>query len=1039
MMGERSVRTAGSEWREWTYADWNRCLLEYHFTTTGSALHDPVERIPATPDELVVVAGDATAHPSAVVSALVARIREQLPYGRESFSGYCLDYQGWSVESSDYPRFFGMLWLTCLIAYGYPRTEIPFYPRLHEAIRKKDNLQYRLGNQNPSCLPRLWEDLRAWTLARREKNANVRELLLPADVGRRTAIGYSWFLAFPHQRDRLELAKCLWERELVGPEPPIEPVVALLKSRRDNFSPEFGEDLDDFIEKVLNRSGEARSSAFWRAVRQEALQPSVTPDGQRREAKPRGGIVVFASDEGLRPVLCAPDDWIAPPSYERRELDEPVGPFTHYFTDADGSLLEPAERALGLGDFVGLSHKSLFKQGLLILREVHADVYAVVSGTEVAGASVALVRDDLVVPFVAEFSGTATRGLVDGWWEVTGCVVRKLTSLPPTLQGVFQLLATMQPAAIGVAGGIRVPEGFYRFAHYLPHVRAYGAERVWIEVENSPPVSCIPMNEDGEWALPSSRIPSCGGIVVKAAWSESAGSARSAEVRIDFVDYVLHDQLKPLRSGFYVLEGCGSPEIEVAGGAHVPLDLMTDLDSCSADLLEFDGTARYLGPGLGEMALDATPGFDWMAVGTAGAPDLLAFIGNPDDPTPPAVRRSPNKGDRRHWKQALGARRAFVRVAPDHYALLDRYPAVRDARASYRRHANEVPDDAPECDATDLKALAPQAVSETPAPITVEAINALTAWSARRGGLAYNDARVLLEPLVGTENPLAIQQLLRAWAECGLLDVVRDSRSGRLTIVARPPVLVRVKRGPEVEATVFGLLSDHREQRLQEAIHTARGGVRHIEVAPPNAYQPRAHRLRGDLSVLERVADQAGIQRGGWLMWPVLQDPPDVFSVQRAFKGLPDQEPLASYKLNAVWNWDKVVFERRQEEQSSVGAAVERRSHNDGSSIYTVRNDRQVICWSYVRNWALLFGYEWSGRRPFRRDYTDALSCDGLSPVHLPLPIARLCTLIGAGLPGPRFVGEEVRAYSYPFGRRLYRLIEKVIPPAWIQCAKPGG
>jgi hypothetical protein len=178
--------------------------------------------------------------------------------------------------------------------------------------------------------------------------------------------------------------------------------------------------------------------------------------------------------------------------------------------------------------------------------------------------------------------------------------------------------------------------------------------------------------------------------------------------------------------------------------------------------------------------------------------------------------------------------------------------------------------------------------------------------------------------------------------------------------------------------------------------------------------------------------------KGGWLSWPVLPGPPEVFSVQHAFERLPSHEPAASYKLNAIWNWEKLVFERSAT-SSSRGVEIQRRTHDDGASIYTVQNDGRVVCWSYVRNWALLFGYEWSGRTPFRRDAFDGLSCEGLSPVHLPLPIARLCTLTGSGLPGPRFADKKVLAYSYPFGRRLFGLIEKVIPRAWMHHAEAGA
>ena len=93
-------------------------------------------------------------------------------------------------------------------------------------------------------------------------------------MGHRTGIGQSWFLAFPHKVDRLAVAKCLWEHDLVGFEPPIQPVITALEANRRNFSTEFKSDLDDFISYFLDEGSEVQDSAFWRAIRQEALDPT---------------------------------------------------------------------------------------------------------------------------------------------------------------------------------------------------------------------------------------------------------------------------------------------------------------------------------------------------------------------------------------------------------------------------------------------------------------------------------------------------------------------------------------------------------------------------------------------------------------------------------------------------------------------------------------------------------------------------------------------------------------------------------------------
>jgi hypothetical protein len=997
-------------------------------------LDEPVERIFAVPDELAMAVGAGSADADAITDAFVNQVQLRLSKGRRSFSGFCRDYGSWSPRADGNPHFFGMLWFTCLIAYGYPNPALSFYERLHQALGKKDNLQYRGSEGNPSCLPGLWSDFADWLDRRRVKGAQLRSLSLPADVGLRTAIGFSWFLTFPHRADRAELARCLWDAGLIGPEPPITPVVRKLEQRRERFSGEFREDLDDFVGALRRGAVEAKASAFWRAVRQEAIDPSTTQDGQRAQRHVRLAHLAFVGhEEGLRPLLCSRGEWSPPDHHQWNELDEPIGEFSSYLTSGEGDFDKPAEQAISQGINLELAHRRLVEEGVLVLREYAAGVFVVVSGSEAHGAKLALVRADLAEPFMAAFGGQPTKAWISGWLELGGCNVRVTENAPDGLEDLRQFLPTMHPRAIHTAGGIRLPDGFLSFPHHLPELRALGAEDVTIGDGSDGSTACSRLDADGRWALPVAAIPRNGTLTATATWRDRE-PASVARTRLSFLDVVVDDDYKPLPAGAFIVEACLQPELPVPGSSAVVVDFVTEDEAKSANMLSLDTSVRYLGPGLGEMSARRAANFDWMAVGRSKEPDVLLFIGDPDNPHPPEPRRSPDPGDRRQWKMAFSkARCVRVQLGPGEYEDLAAFPNVRAARAAYNNHT--VMPAAPTCSAADVApATDKKSVAQRPGRLIVETLNALAALSSRRRGIRYADVRILIEPLVNGENPMAVQQVLRAWNESGLIDVVRNQRSGRRLIVARRPSLILVKRGPEVEGTVFGLLCENRERVLVEALSARSDVVRHEIVPPFSSLQPSMHRIRGPLEAVRRIAGAVGLEGPWWLEWPDSRRVPAAFDVDKGYHHLPASEPVRAYKFNASWDWDRFVFDRNAEGLSHAGVSVERRTHVDGTSIFVVLNVGEVAGWSHFQNWALLYGHEFAGRPPFVRADSGTLSCAGLSPVHLPLPIARLCGLVGAGLPGPLLVNGKVTGYQYPFGRRLFPLVSRVIPPAWVKA-----
>lgn len=1031
-------------WKEWTYGDWNLALLRHVFRASAKWQRDPVERILASPDELLTVVKDASADSTEVVEAFVAAARANTPRNGKTFSSFCFDYRGWTPSAEAPPHFFGMLWLTCLAAHGHPDPKATFYKRMWDLLGKKDNLQHHVGDSSPVCFPPLWNDLQAWLAVRNGRGEPYRTLLLPTDVGRRTAIGQSWFLAFPHAEDRGKLARALWEEELIGFEPPVHKVLRLLSDPRWTFSKAFREDLEDFQEAFKNGSVTARNSAFWRAVRQEAMSPCVDPGGTPRRTveSARVQLAVADTQDGFQPLVCVVDGWKGPEEYTTCALPEPIGDAVAFLRGKDGELDLPVEDAFVYGNLLSLSHRKLVDQGVLLLREQASAMFEVVSGSEAHGTSVAIVRDDLVKAFRRAYGGSVSDALVEGWTALTGCAVSITEALPEGLGKVNQLLPTMFPRVICPSGGIRIDGGFLRALHFLPHLHADGASGVVIEAVGGCRVQCTAVHAEGriEWSLPPASVPRSGSISARASWAgKAAGAPEEAEVRLNFREESNAVEYKSPPNGAYDVEACIEPEWQIRGGAPVELGITTGKESLSADLFDLEHQIRYLGPAIGQMSRQRLAGFEWLALGAFKRPEVLVFVGDLESPRMPEQASAENARARRHWREAFNhARLVVVRTPAGTYESVGRHPKVELALAAFRRH-HRVADGAPKIQTEELSA-AEEQVDGLMAPdaATDEAVAALAALSARKAGLGHKEVASVLGGLLpkkvgGHEDFLAIQQLLRAWNECGQIDILREVGGGHLLVVARRPRIVLVKRGPSIEGRIVGLLNPSVRERVDGV--ATRHRVSFSELEAPNRWQPSIIRLRGTEAALAEVARDLEFEPSEWLHWPTLRGKvPGHFDVTEAYRHLKSDLATRAYKPHFAWDWDRLGFTKAALSMPGrAGVIVQRRLHADGSAVHVVLYQGEPVASSYTRNWALLFAYELAGEHPFVRS-EGALACNGASPVHLPLPIARLCALTGAGLPGPRFVTATgaVGSYEYPLGDDLLSLLESVIPSKWI-------
>jgi hypothetical protein len=200
------------------------------------------------------------------------------------------------------------------------------------------------------------------------------------------------------------------------------------------------------------------------------------------------------------------------------------------------------------------------------------------------------------------------------------------------------------------------------------------------------------------------------------------------------------------------------------------------------------------------------------------------------------------------------------------------------------------------------------------------------------------------------------------------------------------------------------------------------------EVLPPCRWLPKILRIDcADKTVLQRLSDELALDRPGWLKWPV------AFDLRPDDQGLHESAPHESFQTKALWDWTLSSFVRLPfgaPSKITEGVAIEIRYHPERCSIYVVLLDGKAIAWTHIRNWALLYAYSLKeGRSPFELNSGEPIKRSGGGGIYLPLPLGRLCSVIGAGLSGPKLNNEDVPVeYCYPLGESYREEIRRMIP-----------
>jgi len=270
------------DWRAWDAATWNEQLLDYCFFRHAD---EPAwAGIPATEEELRILTGDEYGDPMEMAGRLVRSLVEQAATRRHSdnrpFSpGDFFQYQvkRYSQSSCNVPQYFAFLWLTCLIAQGYPdpQQEGEFHARYQRAFGRKENLQLRL-------LPEAWGQLALWLELENVAHSKAhRKLELPpVDPGRRL-ISHSWKLSFPRRSDRKRLQEGFHRYAGEGNLDPCSIELIDFLHSFGGFARTFATELAEHLAKC--RAGESPEDWFTGILRREITAWS-SPSSNHAEA-----------------------------------------------------------------------------------------------------------------------------------------------------------------------------------------------------------------------------------------------------------------------------------------------------------------------------------------------------------------------------------------------------------------------------------------------------------------------------------------------------------------------------------------------------------------------------------------------------------------------------------------------------------------------------------------------------------------------------------------------------------------------------------
>jgi len=289
-------------WHQWDAQAWNKKLLWFCFVADADA--SPDQGLRASEENLLELTRDRQSNPRTMAEKLIQALERPAQLRNRTPADFVLNHQmkDYTPSAREEPPFFAFLWLTCLIAHGYPDPdqEKGFHGRYEKVFGRRDNQMLR-------CLTEVWEKLSEWlTIKELFEGERHRQLKLPPIDAYRSNISHSWWLSFPRLADCRLLQKHLRNLQqrhrkslkASGPQ-----LISDLLAETE-FSSEFRDELNKW-QQTLSKKPDAETgfSLFLDRV----IRDLQAAGGKSLDQAPCFGPLILCSDGDVLGVLLLAD------------------------------------------------------------------------------------------------------------------------------------------------------------------------------------------------------------------------------------------------------------------------------------------------------------------------------------------------------------------------------------------------------------------------------------------------------------------------------------------------------------------------------------------------------------------------------------------------------------------------------------------------------------------------------------------------------------------------------------------------------------
>lgn len=1041
----------------WGPTEWNRLLVsrQLHKSNRTEYQGSVLTYIESYPQALVeLLDWPKTDHKAHVAADLFVGAHEQLVHEADGqlvrSSLLMVNRKHWSRLDDVAPPFFGLLWLSCMVAWGYPdEGEGNFASRFRKLYGLKTggvqpvsgsfdlNISRNSLGVNAAKLEirHLWECLSDWLNGHDE----YLDFHVPEPAGHEKHVGISYALCQPDLRDRLWLARAVDQIDIAGYDPPPGPALRGLidQARVRSVS-------DDFLGHLVRLEADHRYGSgvhldpVWEAIRKECVDPIATT---KRTLSLYGltveitddlhgwdGHLVWRSDEA--PISPPPGTTWTEDLFSDRLLltvtDD--GASTGSFWDF---LAHPWERPQ-----TGLAR--IVREGLLCFAHDHRAQLVVVTGSEVASTQVALVRQDILAPFCEVFGGQTQEVPTEGWKLVYGPEVRALSEseLPGPLKGLRQLLKTSLPPTARWVGGVAVGKGaFYPSARLLPAVLAPGAA----SVRDQKGEELLRDEDTGYWRFRAmEQLPT--ELIAVVSWPSDEGWPDRV-LSAPFRDETVRPP-REFQSEDHTVVG---PEAE-HDFAGINLGLTGGHERALPRLSSTHPTVRHYGGGVGQVCVH--PRESLLTVyGRRGNPQLSILE---SDDVGPESKVDGAWSSRRLWREdikSLGAGNHALRRGEDTTGTtVDRSdPTV----AELRRRLSASPSATVAHGADDGHLVRQLEIAYSPLSQHVDLAEHLLAIAAITLGRKTVDRRDFLDwvrQLTSQRDRVTQQKLfalLRTFVESGRIELARNKAQPAMQLIGVRPRLRwgLIERIPEPKKGVFdgalvGVIEHSLSERIKDAL-TAVADTRWLASTatsggtdPLNKWIcPVVKVMTDDPAAAQVIASRELGERLG----PRAALPP-IPKVLKLNPSRDNLQPLGGYHVTDTYS---ISQDGAGHISSSTndGVVIRRMAATRRNPHYVIALDGTPVYSSTSRDWVAVRASELAGVAAFSRcRHGIVRSRWGLFP-RLPLSVARGLLTYGLGLSAVHIRDDErIDHVEYPFGRGASALDE--LPSAWFDMTK---